>query len=126
MLLQDKYYKVLGEIRENAESATFRLLILPECEVYEGHFPGKPVCPGVCNIETIKECAMMLSGKRLRIRSIKQCRLLAVATPLACPEIDVNISLASAERGFITMARIYAGDTVYMEFNGLLEIEENK
>lgn len=126
MLLQNKFYKVLGETRESAELSTFHLSVLPECEVYEGHFPGKPVCPGVCNIETIKECAMMLSGQSLRIRSIKQCRLLAVATPSACPEIDVRVSLTSVEQGYNVVARIVSGETVYMEFNGLLVKEDNK
>ena len=73
MLLENKYYKVLRARVEGEGKAVYHVAILPECNVYEGHFPGNPVCPGVCNIQTIKECASLLTGKELRISSIKQC-----------------------------------------------------
>lgn len=118
MLLENKYYKVIRVEREEM-SAVFHLAILPDCEVYRGHFPGKPVCPGVCNIETIKECAMMLTGKEMIIRTIKQCRLTAVATPDACPEVMVSLSAQPIEGGFTVTARITdAAGKVYMEYKG--------
>ena len=62
MLLENSYYKIIGRSGEGLD-AVFRVALLPDCEVYKGHFPGNPVSPGVCNIETIKECAMLLTGR---------------------------------------------------------------
>ena len=70
MLLENKFYKVLRAHKENEQKAVYHVAILPDCNVYQGHFPGNPVCPGVCNIQTIKECASLLVGKELRIMSI--------------------------------------------------------
>lgn len=118
MLLENKYYKVL-RARENGEGkAVFHVAILPDCNVYEGHFPGKPVCPGVCNIQTIKECASLLVGKELRIFSIKQCLLTAIATPTVCPEVDVEVEVKELDGKYSIVATISDEIRLYMTFKG--------
>ena len=121
MLLKDKFYKVLNEEHTSATSAAYRLAIIPECAVYKGHFPGNPVCPGVCNIETIKECAMALLKRNLRISHIKQCRLTAIASPAVCPEVTVNVNATDKGQGaWLIMASIADATKSYMEFKGTL------
>lgn len=117
MLLENKYYRILN-MKANGMSAVFHIAILPDCDVYRGHFPGKPVCPGVCNIETIKECTMLLTGKRLQISTIKQCRLTAIASPAICPEVDVRINILPTDKGFSVTATITDAERVYVEYKG--------
>lgn len=118
MLLKGNYYTVDGWHTEGRET-TFRIALLPECDVYRGHFPGHPVCPGVCNVQVVKECASMLTGKRLAIAAIRQCRFTAVASPHRCPRLDVIVSAEPAgEAAYAVTARITAGDTTYLDFKG--------
>ncbi len=119
MWLRDSYYKVSAR-RVSDGLAVFRIAFLPDCEVYRGHFPGHPVCPGAFNIQVVRECAAELCGKALRIRTIKRCRMTAVVSPGTCPEADVEVSLAPAEGGFEVAARMYDGERVYMEYAGLM------
>lgn len=115
MLLENKFYRVISwERHAEGLGATYHVAILPECNVYDGHFPGDPVCPGVCNMETIKECAVMLAGEQLRYTSIKQCRLTALATPTVCPEVDVEIILTEKENGYAVQATIADEKQTYM------------
>ncbi len=121
MLLENKFYRVLSEERHTEGlGATYHVAILPECNVYDGHFPGDPVCPGVCNIETIKECAMLLTGEVLRYISIKQCRLTALATPTVCPEVNVGIHLTETADGYTVKATIADEGQTYMILKGQL------
>ncbi len=117
MLFENKYYKIL-DAKVDGLDAVYHIALLPDCDVYRGHFPGNPVSPGVCNIETIKECAMLLTGKRLQISTIKQCRLTAVASPALCPEVDVTLSLLPTDNGFAVTARIADAERTYMEYKG--------
>ena len=107
MLLENKFYRILSEERGEGLSAKYHVAILPEFDVYNGHFPGDPICPGVCNIETIKECAILLSGEQLRYSTIKQCRLTALATPTVCPEVDVQVSLSPSVEGYSEVLLLY-------------------
>ncbi len=118
MLLENNYYKVLRARKENDGKAVYHVAILPDCNVYQGRFPGNPVCPGVCNIQTIKECASFLTGKELRISSIKQCLLTAVATPTVCPEVDVTVQVSEADGKYSIVATISDERRQYMAFKG--------
>lgn len=120
MLLENKFYKVLRVREEGEGKAVYHLAVLPDCNVYQGHFPGNPVCPGVCNIQTIKECASLLTGKELRISSIKQCQLTAIASPTVCPEVDVQIEVKEANGNYTVVATIFDENRQYMTFKGEL------
>ena len=121
MLLENKFYKILSEERGEGLSAKYHVAILPECNVYDGHFPGDSVCPGVCNIETIKECAILLCGEQLRYSTIKQCRLTALATPTVCPEVDVQVTLTPAGDSYSVQATIADAKQTYMILKGQLD-----
>lgn len=126
MLLKDKYYKVMKETRLDANNGVFLLSLLPQADVYRGHFPQKPVCPGVCNIETIRECAEMLLERDLAITTIKQCRLTAVASPKVCPLVDVTVSVARIEGtdDYNVVAKIADQETSYMELKGTFQLKK--
>lgn len=117
MLLRGRYYKIDGWNTEEGET-TFRITLLPDCDVYRGHFPGKPVCPGVCNVQVVKECAMLLTGKQLSITAIRQCRFTAVATPARCPWLDVSLHTEPVEGGYAVTARMADDTTTYLDFKG--------
>lgn len=106
----------------NQQEGIFHIYLLPDCDIYHGHFPGHPVCPGVCHIEIIKECAMRLTGKKLSITDIKQCRFINMATPSICQEIDVTVNVCPVEEGFKITARISEGIKSYVEFKGLMTV----
>ena len=122
MLLKDKFYKVLSETRQDEQNAVYLCQLLPDCDVYRGHFPHKPVSPGVCNIEMIKECAMMLTGKSLKIKGIKQCRLTAIASPTVCPEVKVTISVSATDDGYIVVANIANETQSFMDYKGEMTV----
>jgi len=117
MFLKDKFYKILKEEKEGS-GATYTVAILPDCNVYEGHFPGNPVCPGVCNMELIRECAMLLTGRTLHYDKIKQCRLTAIATPTVCPEVTVHVSVDEANT---ILAEIKDTTQTYMTLKGTMQ-----
>lgn len=124
MLLKDKFFEILHEEKINANEAVYLCGLKADCDVYQGHFPGKPVSPGVCNIEMIRECAELLTGENLLIQTIKQCRLTAVASPSVCPKVDVKISVARVEgtETYNVVGSISDAETSYMELKGTLAI----
>ena len=121
MLLENKYYQ-MEEATVCGMKGMFRIRLLPDCDIYRGHFPGHPVCPGVCHIETIKECAMRLMGKKISIHTIRQCRFLSVATPSVCSEVNVTMDICPVEEGFKITVRIADDTRVYADFKGIMTV----
>lgn len=121
MLLENKYYQIKGQ-ETNRNEGHFHIRLLPDCEIYKGHFPGHPVCPGVCQIETIKECAQLMTGKKLSVRSIRRCRFPAMATPSICPELDLFLKIVPEDRNFQVTAQITDKTKNYVEFKGIMTV----
>lgn len=124
MKLEGNYYTLLGEERQGESSATFHISLLSDCDIYRGHFPGNPVCPGVCNMQTVKECAEKLTGKPLQVATVRQCRLKAVATPVACSELDVKVSVEQQgnDERYMVVASISDAQCVYMDYKGEMTV----
>ncbi|MGN1240221.1 MAG: hypothetical protein ACI4TV_05040 [Paludibacteraceae bacterium] len=144
------YYHILSS-DITSDEGMFRVALNADCEVYQGHFPGEPVCPGVCNIQMIKECAeivlqggavsrphqeSMLNTKvrpgdrtsmcsetpTMLLSHIRQCRLTTLVTPQQHPEVEVHVAILSRCEDTITFrGTIGKGEEVYMELKGELK-----
>lgn len=122
MKLEGFYYTILG-IEHQEDAAIFQVGLWPDCDIYRGHFPGNPVCPGVCNMQMIKECAENLTGKRLHASKVKQCRLTALVTPTECPMLNVKIAIQSDdETHYVVKASIYDEQRTYMDYKGEMTV----
>ncbi|MCD8289203.1 MAG: beta-hydroxyacyl-ACP dehydratase [Prevotella sp.] len=116
---ETKYYRILNA-QCNGHDGVFNIALLPDCEVYKGHFPGNPVSPGVCNILMIKELAESMAERKLFIKTIRRCRFTNVITPAACPELYVKINLADTAGGYEIIASVYDNERAYLELKGEL------
>lgn len=76
MKLKDSLYKI-----ESQHDGVFDILMLDGHPVYEGHFPGEPLTPGVLSLAIVRECASMLADKELRYSAVKSCRFAAMIRP---------------------------------------------
>ena len=121
MRLEGYYYDLIDK-NTGTDGGTFRIALRQECDIYAGHFPGHPVCPGVCHIQMVKECAERLAGKGLHISYIRQCRLTAVATPAVCPELVLSIQVVPVEAGYGVVATLSDAERTYMEYKGEMTV----
>ncbi len=118
MSLKNTYYKVV-EVCPADQGTVFRVALLPECDIYRGHFPGHPVCPGACNIELIRECATQLVGKELFISAIKRCRFTAMLMPDTGALLDVTLNVTCRQDGSCAVKATIAGsDKTFVEYEG--------
>lgn len=119
-MLVENYYKVLSR-RKEGEKELFEMSLLPECKVYEGHFPGQPVSPGVCNIQMVKECAEQIAGRELVLNYVQQCRLTTLVTPTVHAQVEVAVELTpTSDSAYRFRATIGRGEDIYLDIKGEL------
>lgn len=99
------YYKLVS-VESGKQVNIYHVRLNPDCKIYEGHFPGSPVSPGVCNIQMIKECAEDLTGERLVISNIINCRMLEVIRPETHQELDVPLSVSFTDGQYLIVAEL--------------------
>ena len=114
MLIKDFYIVGSKETLEDG-SYLFSVSLNPNHEVYKGHFPEKPITPGVCNIQMIKELCEDVMQKPLTLSKIDRCRLTAMVTPDGSP--DLNVKIKTEDGGKIN-ASIFYNEVTYMTLSG--------
>ena len=119
MLIKD-YYTIENVSKQENGAVRFDINLNADCPVYEGHFPGEPVSPGVCNIQMIKECAGQVAGKSLLLNNLQQCRLTTLVTPIQHPQVEVTILLEEKGDGYKLKATVGKGEDVYLDLKAEL------
>lgn len=79
MLLKD-FYSVLTSSREEGKYFT-QLQINKDHAIYEGHFPGRPVTPGVILMHLFKEEAERRCDCKLQFKKGSNVKFMAVVDP---------------------------------------------
>lgn len=118
MLIKD-FYHIENHTTESDGSNIYTVRLNVEHDVYKGHFPEKPITPGVCNIQMIKECVEDMLSKRLTFTAIDRCRLTAMVTPGGSPILNIKVSVDNADAHKVN-ATIFYGETTYMTLSGTI------
>lgn len=64
--------------------------------IYAGHFPGRPITPGVVILQIVSELAERVLGRRLQVKEFVNVKYLAVLSPAEHPRATVELQLAEA------------------------------
>ena len=92
-MLAESFFSIDRKLKNEEGNVFIDITMNPNHEIYNGHFPGMPICPGVCNIQTIRECAELELDRRLTINSISQCRFSALIVPTENAQLRLNLNI---------------------------------
>lgn len=53
----------------------------PDHPVYAGHFPERPVVPGVFTLAMVRDCAAAVLGRPAGYEAVRECKFLSVLLP---------------------------------------------
>lgn len=79
MILKNNLYKISAS---NIEEKSFNLELVPDCVIYQAHFPEQPITPGVCIIQIASELLNELLQTEYKLTTVSNAKFLAVINPL--------------------------------------------
>lgn len=92
--------------------------------VFEGHFPGHPVVPGVCMMQMIKEILETVIEKKTQVKKTDQMKFLAIINPLENPTIQVEFTYDNNEAPDINVTgRLYKNEITFLKFRGSFVVQ---
>ena len=90
--------------------------------VYDGHFPGNPVVPGVCQVQMVKELVEKAVLSPLQLTESDNIKFLSMINPQLDPQLEFDILIKGVgERQFSVTASIGYGPVVFLKFKGKFE-----
>src|SRR3954471_5203840 len=92
MLSGDFYYTTALDEHDGRINAV--LEINAEHTIFDGHFPGQPVVPGVCMVQIVKEILESVLAKETRLISADHLKFLTVIDPTENNIIHAELAYA--------------------------------
>lgn len=105
--LRDEVRDSLGECRVDGPGVAASLCFEPGLSVFEGHFPGQPLVPGVYLVEAVRLLAERVHGVALHLDAVEDARFTAPVAPGAT--VTVALTLTGDDR-LTAEARLHVGD----------------
>ena len=130
MLLND-FYRIIEE-KKSEEDITdgtlkhqfYKLKLNGSHPVFEGHFPGNPVVPGVCQIEMIRELVGRVSGIDFKLSDADNIKFLAMISPALYPEVSMNLDVKEIVGQLANVnGSIFNDEMIFLKFRGTFKPE---
>jgi len=119
MILAGDFYTIVSTVTETGRTAAV-LKINPDHEIFQGHFPGQPVVPGVCMMQIVKELLETATSRSLRLHTGLDLKFLSVIDPGKNNTIHAETDYTELASGDINAtARIFFNETTFFKFKGV-------
>lgn len=119
-MFKDKLYTVLGSESEG-QSVKARISFDRSHPIFDGHFPGHPVVPGVCMMQILKEVMEDHTTQKLQITNGDNMKFLAIINPDENKEVNVDISYTDSEGRYLVTGSLQAGPVTFFKFKGTFQ-----
>lgn len=86
MELRNNLYTIKNR-QWDGHAGSYLLTLNPESVIYQAHFPGDPITPGVCIVQMGKEILEDATGMKMEIVSVKNVKFLSIISPDDTQEI---------------------------------------
>jgi 3-hydroxyacyl-[acyl-carrier-protein] dehydratase len=118
MLLNDFFF--LKDLQDTDGSVKASIGININHKIFEGHFPGQPVVPGVCMLQMMREILETVLVYKIQLRDADHLKFLAFIDPGKNSSIHIELQYTVQEDGSIRAnASLLDTETVFFKFKGV-------
>lgn len=114
----------IDKVTTQDEKTLFEVSINNEHAVFEGHFPGNPVVPGVFLIQMVREVIEHWQQKKFKIEAADEIKFMNMVVPQQSSRLTLEIQKrVKSEKPFAFSIVVSDGATVFIKMKLDLEID---
>ncbi len=116
MKLLDSMYHI-KEWRTDGTTTAADITFCPDHIIYQAHFPGQPVTPGVCILQIISELLEVHFDADLKLNVVKSMKFVKPISPVDDSQVTMTFQQIAESNGMVTVkGDISSGDVLYTRF----------
>ncbi len=109
----------ITELEKNETGVHAGLHINADHKIFEGHFPGQPVVPGVCMMQMIKEIFENATGRATDLVKANEMKFMVIIDPTKTNIVKASLNYILNENEPVNLsAVISSGETIHFKFKG--------
>ena len=120
MILLNDFYTILSR-DASVGAVRAKISINKGHKIFDGHFPGLPIVPGVCMMQIIREIMEVTIERPLSIAGAENMKFLAVINPEQNHEVDVSITYTESSGIINVNASLFAGTVTFFKLKAVLK-----
>lgn len=121
-MLAGNFYTIM-ESQQTEQSFAAQLALNAAHPIFEGHFPGQPVVPGVCMMQTIQELLEKRLERKLLLQKAINMKFLVMIDPVVQPQVKTELQFTLQDDGTVKANAVIKSDsTIFMKFQGTFKI----
>lgn len=97
MILKDDLYTITAFTETDGQIHS-AIRLNAQHRIFEGHFPGQPVLPGVCMVQIIKELVETATGKTWTMSQSDYLKFLSPIIPADGQAIEATVTMEQKEQ----------------------------
>lgn len=113
-MLNDNLFKITSLAHEDGKIVA-DISIDIQHHIFEGHFPGQPVLPGVCMIQIAKELMEKALNQKLLLQEAAQCKFVSMVDPVQNSQLSVLIEYGKNNGNISTNTQLKSGATIFFK-----------
>ncbi len=103
---------------ENSYSAQFKLN--PEHIVFQAHFPGQTILPGITMMRVIRDIAASILDLNLTLKTVKNVKFTNVVTPTAALEMEANLTITADLNHYTVSGTLHHNNAIAAKLDELV------
>ncbi len=119
MILLNDFYSIVNQ-ESSLGSVKANVLINIAHKIFEGHFPGVPVVPGVCMVQMVREILEVSAKKELKIETADTIKFLSVIDPRQHATVSASIDYTENDNVFSINATLFAEQIIFLKLRATL------
>ena len=109
---------------EDRQGADVRVRLDAAHPIYQAHFPGNPITPGVCLVQMVCELLQLQQGCRLSLRRIVNLKFVAPVSPVDSPLLTFSFASVTCESDVCkAKGTVVADGQVMTKFSIVFQVE---
>ena len=123
MLVNDFF--TISKLEKEGFEVKAELIINANHKIFEGHFPGHPVVPGVCMMQMVKEIIEKVIGEKTNLVRAGEMKFLAIIDPKENNMIRATLKYNIEENGNMAVsATFFKESLIHFKFKGLFASQQ--
>jgi len=123
MLVNDFF--TISKLEEEGFEIRAELVINANHKIFEGHFPGHPVVPGVCMMQMVKEIIERVVAEKTNLVRAGEMKFLAIINPKENNMIRATLKYNIEENGNMAVSAIlFKESLIHFKFKGLFALQQ--
>lgn len=100
------------------------LLINAGHKIFDGHFPGQPVVPGVCMMQMVKDIIEQVTNKKADLIKSSEMKFLAIIDPSQNNSISATLKYAIDDnQNMVVSAVLFKDELTHFKFKGVFAFQ---